>query len=165
MVRILEGEVELEWQLAMKMNAVLCTAENASCLDSRATHVTHQAPHQAQAQAPTLRRKSPNRGTRYQTRSAMKMHLMTPASHAKRSLLSGGCGISRNQRQKKRKNFVQSICLADRGVMLTSKPVDVRTPEVGNDQEDGEARKLLVGKDRQRQFTSCHLVKCKSKET
>ena len=37
--------------------------------------------------------------------------------------------------------------------------------EVGNDQEDEEARKLLVGRDRQCKFTSCHLVKCKSKET
>ena len=37
--------------------------------------------------------------------------------------------------------------------------------EVGNDQEDGEARKLLVGRDRQRKFTSCHLVMCKGKET
>ena len=33
--------------------------------------------------------------------------------------------------------------------------------EVGNHQEEGEARKLLVGRDRQSKFTFCHLVKCK----
>ena len=33
--------------------------------------------------------------------------------------------------------------------------------EIGNDQEEGEARKLLVGRDRQSKFTFCHLVKCK----
>ena len=32
--------------------------------------------------------------------------------------------------------------------------------ETGNDQEEGEARKLLVGRDRQSKFTFCHLVKC-----
>ena len=36
--------------------------------------------------------------------------------------------------------------------------------EIGNDQEDGEARKLLVGRDRQSKFTSCHVVKCKGKD-
>ena len=33
--------------------------------------------------------------------------------------------------------------------------------EVGNDQEHGEARILLVGRYRQSKFTSCHLVKCR----
>ena len=59
MVWIPKGEAELEWQLTMKMNAVLFVPENARCLDSRANHVTHQALRQAQAQAPTPRRKSP----------------------------------------------------------------------------------------------------------
>ena len=33
--------------------------------------------------------------------------------------------------------------------------------EIGNDQEEGEARKLLVGRDWQSKFTFCHVVKCK----
>ena len=33
--------------------------------------------------------------------------------------------------------------------------------EMGNDPKEGEARKLLVGRDRQSKFTECHLVECK----
>ena len=33
--------------------------------------------------------------------------------------------------------------------------------EVGNEQDGKDARKLLVGRDRQSKFTFCHLVSCK----
>ena len=50
----------------------------------------------------------------------------------------------------------------------TERKADLELPQIsmdnaerGNDQEEGEARKLLVGRDRQSKFTFCHLVKCK----
>ena len=112
----------------------------------------------------------------------MTMHQPICASQATKRLPSGAPGIPRNPRQRKRKNMravhlpYRSWCLvcvkargrADPHRAQKERKADLEFPQIsmdytdiGNAQEEGEARKLLVGRDRQSKFTFCHLAKCK----